>query len=121
METHLRNISSNCIVPIPGPLTEVFAIATYFQAPVYFCADPPRQEKGGYCWECFKPVNSCEELSYPCIIEPPFNFKVSVYHFEIAHHTGYHYNAIVSCETERLCMSPPPLTEELIHVNEIIQ
>ena len=100
---------------------EVFAIATYFQAPVYFCTDHPHQQRGCYCWECFKPVDSAENLSYPYVIEPPFDYKVSVHHFEIVYHIGYHYNSIVSCETEKLCLSPPSLTEETIYVDEIIQ
>lgn len=42
---------------------EVFAIATYFQAPVYFCADPPHPKRGVYCWERYMPVASVENLS----------------------------------------------------------
>ena len=100
---------------------EVFAIATYFQVPVYFCADPPRQERGVYCWECFMPVDSPENLSYPYVIEPPFDSVISVHHFEIIYHTGYHYNSVICADTGTVSLSPPSLTENVAYVNEVIQ
>lgn len=95
---------------------EVFAIATYFQAPVYFCADPPHPKRGVYCWERYMPVASVENLSYPYVIEPPFDAKISVNHFEIVYHIGYHYDS-----TGTLCWTPPLLTENIIHETNIIE
>lgn len=100
---------------------EVFAIATYFQVPVYFCVDPPHPSRRVYCWECYMPVLSVENLHYPNVTEPPFNDTLSVKHFEIVYHDNCHYNSIVCADTGSLSTSPPPVTKRVVHEDKIIE
>ena len=94
---------------------EVFAVATYFQAAIYFCIDPPSQK-----WECHMPVTSSEKLRYP-ILEPPFDDNISVSHFELVYHTQGHYSSVIDANTGILCRSPPPVIENHSYENKVLQ
>ena len=95
---------------------EVFAVATYFQAPIYFCVDPPCQK-----WECYKPVASSDKLRYPLITEPPFNVELRPKHFEVIYHANRHYSSVICANTGIPCTSPPPITEQVYNENKIIE
>ena len=102
---------------------EVMAISTYFQAPVYFCTDPPQQSTGGsYCWECYSPLASREALRYPIITDHEAILEeANSPHFELAYYTNCHYNSIVSVHTGALHASPPPLTGKISYHEQIIE
>ena len=87
----------------PATHIEVLAVATYFQVPVYFCTDPSAGE--AYCWECYNPITSCRELSYPLLTGPTLDGINKVQRFELPYYTNCHYNPIVSAHT-RVFMRP---------------
>jgi hypothetical protein len=100
---------------------EVLAVATYFQVPVYFCVDPPRQSTGGaYCWECFSPL-VCANLRYPIITEPFLDDAHKVPRFELVYYTNCHYNAIVSVQTGLLHATPPRVSGKVSFHEQIIE
>ena len=101
---------------------EVLAVATYFQAPVYICTDPPKPSAGGaYCWECYNPIASCTELSYPLLTEPTLHGVNKVQRFELAYYTNCHYNPIVSAYTRVLHETQPQLSGEVSFHEHIIE
>lgn len=103
-EEHIRKL---CHPKAWATHVEVYAIATYFRAPVYYCVHPPHPGKVSYCWERFMPL-VCDSLRYPLVVEPPFDVAISVTHFELVYMKNYHYDCIVSVETESLSTSLPP-------------
>jgi len=99
---HLRYLS--------GPDTwvthvELFAVATYFPAQIFFCVDSPCQK-----WECLKPVVGNDNLRYFLVTEPPFDVAVSVTHFEMVYHARGHYSSVVD---RILCLSHPELNGQV--------
>ena len=91
---------------------EVFGVATYFQVPVFFCTDPPKQ--GDYCWEYIKPLTSPENLKYPVLVE---QFSPTIpSHFELVYYQRHHYDCVVSLQTGTIHLSPPQLTNKIIHI-----
>ena len=78
---------------------EVYAIATYFQAPVYFVTEPPEQGTAGrtYCWECFRPLSTEATLSYPVLIPDDISLLADTKptHFELVYYTRLHYDCII--------------------------
>ncbi len=101
---------------------EVYAIATYFQATVYFCTDPPQPGTGGtHCWEHYKPLASCEALRYPVLTEPFLDNAKTLTHFELAYYPGCHYNSVVSVHTGVAHTSPPQLTGNITYHDQIIE
>lgn len=95
---------------------EVFAVATFFQAPVYFCQDPPHPSGGAYKWECFSPIATVEDLRCPIITELCFDNATPVKHFELIYHANlHHYSCIVGGEI------PPTISGTNTVVEEVIE
>ena len=97
----------------------MLAVATYFQVPVYFCVDPPRQSTGGAY--CFSPIALCANVHYPLITEPFLQDALRIPHFELAYYTNCHYNAIVSAQTGLLHATPPKLSGKVSFHEQIIE
>ena len=58
-----------------------------------------------YCWECYNPITSCRELSYPLLTGPTLDGINKVQRFELPYYTNCHYNPTVSAHT-RVFMRP---------------
>ena len=119
------NIEEHCIsVGTPGTWAtqvEVVATATIFRVPVYFFTINSHSVNN--CrWNVIHPLSELKwELRYPVL--PDLDKSIPLLrpdHFEL-YYQSYHYNAIVSTESGKVCLSPPTLSSyhsELIDLTE---
>ena len=94
-----------------GTHIEIMAIASMYQVPVFFCADPP--QSSSHKWEVVYPVAQASKLKYPLTVEDDPTHLCSLAkptHFELVYYTNTHYDCIVSIETALLCSTMPVLT-----------
>ena len=102
---------------------EVYAVATFFQAPVYFITDPLQKGTGNtYYWECFRPLSTKANLIYPFLISDHVSLLENakpVTHFELVYYTRCHYDCIVSADGAP-SVSPPQLSGNVTHYEQLI-
>lgn len=111
----LGNMEEHCIgVGTPGTWAtqvEVIATATIFRVPVYFCTITSSSEND-CTWNVIHPLNESKyELRYPVL--PDLDRSVVLMkpdHFELLYYENYHYDAIVSIESGKVCLNPPTLS-----------
>jgi len=93
---------------------EVIAAATVFHVPIFFLERSAKE----YKWNVVHPLQN-PSLKFPYIPEMDECTLLRPEHFELLYHTNYHYDAIVSVETGRVCVDQPLLsgtTSELIQL-----
>lgn len=85
---------------------EVFATATLFEVPVYYCTHAQVPTGRCYRWEVFEPLKPTNVMiQHPDVILPG-----APHHFEISYLQNCHYDCVVSADTGKMCDSPPPLS-----------
>lgn len=120
------NIEEHCIsVGTPGTWAtqvEVVATATIFRVPVNFFAINS-QSVNNSRWNVIHPLSESKwELRYPVL--PDLDESIPLQrpdHFELLYYENCHYDAIVSIESGKVCLSPPTLSSyhsELIDLTD---
>lgn len=123
--TFAKHIKKLCDPRTWATHIEVFAVATFFQAPVYFITEPPQKGTGNtdtYFWECFRPLSDKANLTYPFLVpdhEKVLETAKPLNHFELAYYTRCHYDSIVSVDGTP-CVFPPQLSGNIIHHKQLI-
>ena len=86
-----------------GTHVELFAMATYYQVPVYtYVVDDANLR-----WEVFKPLSNAKNLHYPITVDGESFTPYS--HLELLYYPNSHYDSIVDYTTEKASTTEPQL------------
>ena len=87
-----------------GTHIELFAMATYYQVPVYtYVADNANQR-----WAVFKPLSDAKNVRFPVTVDGE-SLLTPPSHFELLYYPNSHYDSIVDSTTEKPSIKTPKL------------